>query len=184
MKKVLSIVSACLVLACVMVMAVAPVSAATPKEDIVAAAKSHVPAKYHADFLPALENILAQVDVDATQAAAVIAHIEAAKAAVSGDKGPSLSEYTRAEQAAVVAEAKAACAVLGLDCEFKPSEDPDHVGDVVLEVTQNGQKIGDVDHDIKKTNTAVDYTVIIAGAALAVVAAVAAVYGKKLVASR
>ncbi len=184
MKKVLSIVSACLVLACVMVMAVAPVSAATPKEDIVAAAKAAVPEAYHAEYLPALENILAQVDVDATQAQAAIAHIEAAKASVSGDKGPSLSEYTKQEQEAVVAETRAACAVLGLDCEFVPSQSPDHEGDVVLVITQNGQTIGNVDHDIKKTNTAVDVTVIIAGAAFAIVAAVAAVAGKKLVASR
>ena len=185
MKKVLSLVSVCLVLACVMVMAVAPVSAATPKEDIIAKAKELIPAAYQAEYLPLLENTLQQVEVTAEQATAVIANMEAAKAAVKEDKGDSLSDYTQAEQAAVVAEMKAACTALGLKCEITPAEKPVHEGDVDFYVyAPTGEKIADIDHDIKKTDSAVDYTMIAAAAGLAIVAAVSAVYGKKLVASR
>ncbi|MBR5540713.1 MAG: hypothetical protein IKU56_04965 [Clostridia bacterium] len=185
MKKVLSFVSACLVLACVMVMAIAPVSAATPKEDILAKAKELVPAQYHEEYLPLLENVLQQVEVTAEQATAVIANMEAAKASVAEDKGASLSEYTSDEQAAVVAEVEAACTTLGLTCEITPAENPTHEGDMDFYVyAANGDKIADVDLDVKKTNTAVDYTMIVAAAALIAVAVGSAVYGKKLSVSR
>lgn len=184
MKKVLSIISACLILVCVMVMAIAPVSAATPKEDIVAAAKDLIPAEYQAEYLPMLENVLQQVEVDAAQATAVIDNMKAAKAAVAEDKGASLSEYTTAEQAAVIAEVKDACTTLGLTCEITPAEDPTHEGDVDFYIYKEGEKIADLDLDVKKTNTSVDYTMIVAAVALIVVAAGAAVCGKKLVASR
>lgn len=188
MKKVMSIVSACLVLACVMVMAVAPVSAATPKEDIIAAAKAAMPEKYHEEYLPLLENVLMQVEVDETQAQAVIANIEAAKAAVAADKGASLSDYPETEQAAVMAEVKAACATLGLVYEIVPAKNPTHEGDVDFVISKaDGTPVGNIDLDVKKTNVEenpVNYTLIIAGAALAVAAAAAVVFGKKLVASR
>ncbi len=184
MKKVLSIVSACLVLACVMVMAIAPVSAATPKEDIVAAAKELIPAKYHEEYLPMLENVLQQVEVDANQAAAVIDNMKAAKEAISEDKGDSLSNYTQAQQKAVVAEIKDACTTLGLTCEITPAENPTHEGDVDFYIYKDNQKIADIDLDVKKTNTSVDYAMIAMASLLVVVAAGAAVYGKKLVASR
>ncbi len=184
MKKVLSIVSACLVLVGVVAMMVAPVSAATPKEEIIAKAKELIPAAYQAEYLPMLENVLQQVEVDADQAAAVIKNMEAAKAAVKEDKGDSLSDYTNAEQKAVITEVKDACTTLGLTCEFTPAEDPTHEGDVDFYVYKEGTKIADIDLDVKKTNTSVDYTMITVASLLVVVAAGAAVYGKKLVASR
>lgn len=184
MKKVLSIVSACLVLVGVVAMMVAPVSAATPKEDIIAKAKELIPAAYQAEYLPMLENVLQQVEVDAEQAKAVIANMEAAKAAVKEDKGDSMSDYTNAEQKAVLAEVKVACTTLGLTCEITPAENPDHEGDVDFYVYKDEQKIADVDLDVKKTNTSVDTTMIVMASLLVVVAAGAAVYGKKLVASR
>ncbi len=185
MKKVMSIVSVCLVLACVMVMAIAPVSAATPKEDIIAKAKELIPAAYQAEYLPLLENTLQQVEVSAEQATAVIANMEAAKAAIKEDKGDSMSDYTAAEQKAVLAEIKAACTTLGLTCEITPAEKPTHEGDVDFYIyAADGDKIADIDFDVKKTDSAVDYTMIVAAAGLAIVAAVSAVYGKKLVASR
>lgn len=184
MKKVLSIISACLVLVGVVAMMVAPVSAATPKEDIIAKAKELIPAAYQAEYLPMLENVLQQVEVDAEQAAAVIKNMETAKAAVKEDKGDSMSDYTNAEQKAVLAEMKDACTTLGLTCEVTPAENPTHKGDVDFYVYKDEQKIADVDFDIKKTNTSVDYTMITVAALLVVVAAGAAVYGKKLVASR
>ncbi|MBQ7038143.1 MAG: hypothetical protein IJN61_03425 [Clostridia bacterium] len=184
MKKVLSIVSACLVLVGVVAMMVAPVSAATPKEDIIAKAKELIPAAYQAEYLPLLENVLQQVEVDSEQAAAVIKNMEAAKAAVKEDKGDSMSDYTNAEQKAVLAEVKDACTTLGLTCEITPAENPVHKGDVDFYVYKGEQKIADIDFDVKKTNTSVDYTMITVAALLVVVAAGAAVYGKKLVASR
>ncbi len=184
MKKVLSIISACMVLAVVMVLAIAPVSAATPKEDILAKAKELIPAAYQAEYLPMIENVLQQIDVTADQAAAVIENMEAAAAAVEEDKGSSVSDYTSAEQKAVVAEIKAACTTLGLTCEITPAENPTHEGDVDFYVYKEGTKIADIDFDVQKTNTAVDCTMIVAAAALIVVAAGAAVFGKKLVASR
>ena len=183
MKKVLSIISACLVLVGVVAMMVAPVSAATPKEDIIAKAKELIPAAYQAEYLPMLENVLQQVEVDAEQAAAVIKNMEVAKAAVKEDKGNSMSDYTNAEQKAVIAEVKSACTTLGLTCEVTPAENPTHKGDVDFYVYKDEQKIADVDFDVKKTNTSVDYTMITVAALLVVVAAGAAVYGKKLVAS-
>ncbi len=188
MKKVLSIVSACLVLACVMVMAIAPVSAATPKEDIIAKAKELIPAAYQAEYLPMVENTLAQVEVTAEQAQTVIANMEAAKAAVKEDKGDSLSHYTKEEQKAVLTEMEAACDTLGLVMIVEPvaEEKQDHEGDVnvVIKKKDTNQVVTNVDLDVKKTDSAVDYTMIVAAAGLAIVAAVSAVYGKKLVASR
>ena len=188
MKKVFTILSACLVLACVMVMAVAPVSAATPKDDIIAAAKEAIPEKYQELYLPMLENVLMQVDVDADQAAAVIANIEAAKAAVSADKGGTLDDYTKQEQAAVLAEVKDACATLGLVYEIKPTKNPDHEGDIDFVISKaDGTPVANIDLDVKKTNVEenpVNYTLIVAGAVLAVAAVAAVVFGKKLVASR
>ncbi len=184
MKKVLSIVSACLVLVGVMAMMVAPVSAATPKDEIIAKAKELIPADYQAKYLPMLENVLQQVEVDAEQATAVIKNMETAKASIAEDKGASLSEYTNVEQKAVIAEVKSACTTLGLTCEITPAENPTHEGDMDFYVYKDEQKIADIDLDVKKTDTAVDYTMIALASLLVVVAAGAAVYGKKLVASR
>ncbi len=184
MKKVLSIVSACMVLAVVMVLAIAPVSAATPKDDIVATAKELIPAAYQDELLPMIENVLQQIEVTADQAAAVIENMKTAAAAVAEDKGDSASDYTSAEQAAVLAELKAALTTLGLTYEFTPAENPAHEGDVDFYVYKEGTKIADIDLDVKKTNTAVDYTMIVAAVALIVVAAGAGLYGKKLSASR
>ncbi len=184
MKKVVSLISACLVLVGIMAMMVAPVSAATPKEDIIAKAKELVPEKYHAEYLPMLENVLQQVEVDADQAAAVIKNMESAKAVIPEDKGDSLSYYSNAQQKAVVAEIKDACTTLGLTCEITPAENPTHPNDVDFYVYKEDKKIADIDLDVKKTNTSVDYTMIAVASLLVVVAAGAAVYGKKLVASR
>ena len=188
MKKVLSIVSACLVLACVVVMAIAPVSAATPKEDIIAKAKELIPAAYQAEYLPLIENTLKQVEVTAEQAASVIKNMETAKAAVKEDKGNSLSNYPMDEQKVVTTEMQAACETLGLVMEVKPlpEEKADHEGDVevIIKKKDENKVVSNIDFDVKKTDSAVDYTMIVAAAGLAIVAAVSAVYGKKLVASR
>ncbi len=239
MKKVLSIISACLVLACVLAMAVVPAYAApsaeeleeltealknqdvdysnmdvneilkaqnievsqeeidaitteigenTPKEAIVAKAKELIPASYQSEYIPLIENTLQQVEVTSAQAVAVIVNMKAAKAAIKEDKGNSLSEYTETEQKAVMAQAKAACNTLGLvmTVEAVPEDKATHEGDTTIVITKKdtGKVVSTADFDVKKTDSAVDYTMIIAGAAVAIVAIVSAVYGKKLVASR
>ncbi len=186
MKKVMSVVSVCLVVVCLMVTAVVPVCAATPKDDIMAKAKELVPAKYQAEYLPMLSNVLQQIDVDAAQAEAVIANMEAAAAAVEKDKGGSLSDYTAQETKAVLDEVNKACVTLNLKLEFRPAANPTHEGDVEGVITTvDGKKVAIVDLDVKKTNVAdTNYTVLFAAALLVVTAAGCAVYGKKFVASR
>lgn len=185
MKKVLSIISACLIFACVMLMAIAPVCAATPKENIVAEAKKLIPAAYQAEYLPILENTLQQIEVTAEQATAVINHMNAAAKAVEEDKGDSLSHYSANEQTAVLTEIKAACTALNLTYELTPAENPTHEGDMDFYVyAPSGEKIADIDFDIKKTNSAVDYTMVVAVLTLVVVAAGVAVCSKKLLAAR
>lgn len=185
MKKVMSIVSVCLVLTCVMAMAIAPVSAATPKEEIMAKAKELIPVAYQAEYLPMVENVLQQIDVSSEQAAAVIADMEAAAAAIEKDKGNSLSNYSEAERAAVLAEIDDACTTLGLSYEIVPAENPTHEGDMnFILKDQNGDKIANIDPDVKKTGSAVDCTMVVAAIGLAALAIVAGVYGKKLAAAR
>ena len=182
MKKVLSVIVACVLL--VSVFAVSAV-AATPKEDIIAAEKEALLEQHHEEFLPIIENVLSQVDVTAEQAEAIIGHIKAAEAAVEKNKGDSLSEYSKDEQAAVLKEIKAAAAVLNLDAVIEESKNPVHEGDIVFDVYDAaGKQVASIDLDVKKTNTTTDYTMAIVAVLFVAVAAAAAVYGKKLVASR
>lgn len=187
MKKVISLCVACLLVVGMMAFAGFSASAATPKEDIVAAVKAAMPDKYEEEYLPMLENVLNQIDVTAAQAEEVIGYIDAVKAAIKTDKGSSLSEYTREEIDIVLDNFDKSCTALGLTYEFVDAEDPDHEGDVdCIIYTDEGKKIGSVDGDgVKKTGAAeTNTTLMIAFAAFVVVAAGAAVYSKKLVASR
>ena len=104
MKKVMSIVLACVLLVSMMVLSIVPVSAATPKEDIIAAVKANVSAEIFEKYLPTIENTSQQVEVTAEQAENVIANIEAAKEAVKEDKGDSLSEYAEEERKVILKE--------------------------------------------------------------------------------
>ncbi len=184
MKKVLSVCIACLLLVGMMACAGVSVSAATPKEEIVAAAKAALPDAYEAKLLPMMENILSQITVTADQADEVIAAIEKAKAAIKTDKGDSLSEYTGEEVAAVVAQLDVACASLGITYKLVDAENPTHKDDMdCIFYNAAGKEIGSVDTDVKKTN-APDMTAFAALVAMLALAAGAAVYGKKLVASR
>ena len=78
MKKVISLFAACLLLVGMMAVAGFSASAATPKEDIVAAVKDAMPDKYEEQYLPMLENVLNQIDVTAEQAEEVIGSVETA----------------------------------------------------------------------------------------------------------
>lgn len=184
MKKVLSVCIACLLLVGMMACAGVSVSAATPKEEIIAAAKAALPDAYEAKYLPTLENVLSQITVTADQADEVIAAIEEAKESVKTDKGDSASEYTQAEREAVLAQVDVACTALGITYEIVDAENPTHKDDVDCKIyNAAGKEIGSVDADVKKTN-APDMTAFAALVAMLALAAGAAVYGKKLVASR
>lgn len=239
MKKVLSIISACLVLSCVLAMAVVPAYAApsaeeleeltealknqdvdfstmdvdeilnahgievsqeeidaiteeigedAPKEAIIKKAKELIPAAYQPEYIPLIENTLQQIEVTPAQAVAVIVNMNAAKASVKEDKGSSLSEYDADEQKAVMKQAKAACNILGLvmTVEALPEDKAAHKGDTTIVITkkEDGKVVSNADFDVKKTDSAVDYTMIVAAAGMAIVALVSAAYGKKFVASR
>lgn len=178
MKKVMSIVLACVLLVSMMVLTVVPVSAATPKEDIIAAIKANIPAEYVAKHLPTLENVLQQIEVTAEQAEAVVKNIEAAKASVKEDKGDSLSEYAKAERDVIVAEFGKACETLGVEYEIKPAEKPTHEGDVDVVVKVENKVIASVDGDaVKKTNAperTVNYALVVLAGVLVAAAVVVA----------
>ena len=187
MKKVISLFAACLLLVGMMAFAGFSASAATPKEDIVAAVKAAMPDKYEEHYLPMLENVLSQIEVTADQAEEVIGYIDAVKAAVKADKGPSLSEYSAAEIEVVVDNFDKACTALGLTYEFVDAENATHEGDVdCIIYLEDGTKIGSIDGDgVKKTNAPeTNVALMVAFGAFVVVALGAAVYGKKLLASR
>lgn len=182
MKKVISLVAVCLLL---IGMIGFSASAATPKEEVIAAAKAALPAEYQSKYLPAIENVLSQVEVTAEQAESLIANIETAKAAIKEDKGSSLSEYTAEEAEAVLAEFDEACTTLGLEYEFVDAENPAHEGDQVVKIQKaDGSAIGTVDGEgVKKTNAPEsNVALMIALAGAVVLAAGAAAYGKKLAA--
>ena len=154
MKKVLSLVAVCLLLVGMMSVGFAA-SAATPKEEIVAAVKAAMPDAYEAKYIPMVENTLSQIEVTAEQAAAVVANIDAVKATIKEDKGDSLSEYTADESKVVLAEFGAACETLGLGYKVVEAENPTHEGDVTVEVYKltDNAPVGAVDGDgVKKTN--------------------------------
>ncbi len=190
MKRIASVLSVCLVLTCVMMMVVMPVSAATPKEEIIAAAKAAIPEKYHGKIINSIENVLQQIEVTPEQAKTVIEKIDTAKAAVKTDKGESASEYTEAEREAVLEEFGGACETLGLTYEIRPAANPTHEGDVdcVIKVANTNKQVAVIDQDVVKTTNvpeaAVDYTLIVAAAGVAVLAAIAAVGTKKVMAAR
>lgn len=187
MKKVISLFVACLLLVGMMAVAGFSASAATPKEEIVATAKELIPSKYEAQYLPALENVLSQIDVTADQAEAVIGYMKAAKAAIKEDKGSTLSNYTGEEVNAVLENFGKACEELHLTYELVDSENPQHKGDVTCIVyLENGTKIATIDGDaVKKTDAPeTNVMLMIALGVVALAAAGSAVYGKKLLASR
>ena len=180
MKKVLSLLAVCLLL---VGMVGFSASAATPKEEIIAAAKAALPDEYEAQYMPAIENVLSQIDVTAEQAEAVIANIDAAKAAIKEDKGSSASEYAPAEVEAVMAEFDEACTTLGLTYELVDAENPAHPGDQVVKIEKaDGTALGEVDGEgVKKTAESNVAMIAMLGGAL-VLAAAAAFCGKKIAA--
>lgn len=185
MKKVLSLVAVCVLLVGMMACGVFSASAATPKEEIVAAVKSAVPADVFEANKPMIENVLSQIDVTAEQAKSVIANIEAVKAGVEFDHA-SLSEYTATEQKIITKNLDEACATLGLGYELVPAKKPTHKGDVEcilykLDGEDDKTVIAQTDPDVKKTNAPETNVVLVVAliGALAM-AGVAVIFSRKV----
>lgn len=179
----------CLLVVGVVTMTVMPVSAATPKQEILNYVEENLPDKYVKSYLPLAENVLKQVTVDAEQAEQVIACIEECKAVITTDKGGSLSDYSAKEIKFVMAQFATACDALNLTLTYELVETPKHKNDIVCEIyNAAGQKLADIDLDaVKKTNvpeSEVNYTYVVMAAVLLLGTAAAAVFGKKLVADR
>ena len=153
MKKVFLVFLAVLIaVSCCALTAVA-----APKDDIIAAARTYVPAKYEKFYLNNLRNTLNQIDVTEDQAAQVVKIIKETRAAVPNDKGFPLSNYTLEEKNAVVDGFHRACAVLGLTGEIYIDKN-----DVIIKVYLNGTMLTTVDIDVvKKTDVADGQTALI-----------------------
>lgn len=184
MKKVLSLLMVCLLVTAFTAMAIVPASAASAKEDIVASLKEHISADLLNKHLPAVENILQQLEITDEQAAQVIECIEAADAAV-GDLHYSLHGFTTEERVAIVEQLNKVCKILKMHYEIEVSEDPKHIGDdVAVFYKEDGTKLADVDFDVvRKTNTPIEMDVMYVVLAIVLMAGavVAAFYAKKAV---
>ncbi len=110
MKRIVSVV----MLIAVLMGAFSVCAFADAKADIIAKAKEVCPDAYEAEYIPALENILAQIEVTDEQAAVVIAAMENSKAIVNSGKGTSLSDYTAAEKEQVIADLNKATDALNI----------------------------------------------------------------------
>ncbi len=186
MKKILSLAMVCLLMMSLMVMAVLPASAASAQDDIVAALKERVPAEYLNQYLPAVENILQQLEITDEQADQIIACIAATDDAMA-DYHYSLHLFTAEERAAALKQLDAVCDILNVRYELKLSQDSDHNNDqVAVFYKADGTKLADVDFDVKKTNTPSQMSVeyIVLAVVFAIGAIVTAVYGKKAVSAR
>jgi hypothetical protein len=188
MKKMMLLLTVCLLVIGMSVMAAVPASAATPKESIVAAVKENLPAKYADQYVPMVENILQQIDVTEAQAATVIDCIEACKGIITTDKGGSLSDYSSEEVSLVLDQFDIACKALNLKYEFVTSATPAHEGDIYCVIyNAAGNKLADIDADaVKKTNVAdpVNYGYAVLAAVLVLGAVAAGIYSKKALAVR
>ena len=110
MKKIISVV----MLVAVLMGAFSVCAFADAKADIVAKAKEVCPDGYEKEYIPALENILSQIEVTDEQAKIVIAAMENSKAIVNSGKGTKLDDYTEAERSHVIADLNKACEALGI----------------------------------------------------------------------
>ena len=140
---------------------------AAPADDIMAALEStNAPDK----FFPQVESYLNSITITPDQAAAVIAHIEKADEIAAGQTR--FSALTRAQEAGIYQEIAAAAKVLNLRTTYdlKTVKVYDASNNVVC-------MISDADV-IKQTGT--DYSIVLAGLVLLLLAGAAAVTSRKL----
>ena len=192
MKKLITILVMCLLVTGLVATAVAPVSAATPKERMLDACEEHMPEPLLKEYRPLIENILRQITVSETQADQVIECIKESREFFKEYKGISLHTYTAEEREFAINMVSRICEILGLTAKYGYSTDSDHKDDMICEIYDaNGNLLGILDGDaVKKTNApetetaAVNYGYVVLAAVLALGAAAAAVTGKKLSAQR
>ena len=148
MKKIV-----CMLIVCLLAFSALGTSVfAAPADDIIASAKEHIPEKYEWVYIVSLENVLNSIPVSQEQADGVVECIEAADAAISEDKGHSLSHYTREEINAVLEQVDRACEILGLTYKVETTNKY-HSGDVAFRVYYQGEEVGLFDGDVvKKTD--------------------------------
>lgn len=189
MKKLIAMLLACVML--VGMTATVSVSAAGPKDDMIAACYEYMPEPLIKEYLPLIQNILAQIEVNQDQADQVIECIKESREFFKEYKGVTLHYYTQEERKFAVDMVARICDILFLTTKYTSSTDKDHHQDVVCEIyTQDGTMIGVLDGDVvKKTNvpeeeSGVNYGVIVLAAVVMVGAAGAAVASKKFAAQR
>lgn len=189
LKKLIAMLMACLML--VGMTATLSVSAAGPKDDMIAACYEYMPEPLIKEYMPAIQNILAQIEVNQDQADQVIECIKESRTFFDkeGYHGVSLSEYSHDAQRFAIDMVNRICEILFLTAKYSHSTDPFHHNDVVCEIyNANGQLIANLDGDfIKKTNAPesdVNYGAIALAAVVMIGAAGAVVAGKKFAAQR
>lgn len=191
MKKFVSVLMLCVLMVSMVVAAALPVSAATPKEQLVACARENMPEQLVTKYMPAIENTLRYISVNQEQAdqiCDIIVETREYFESTGGYKGVTLHYYTREHQLYAVDVVAEICDILGLTSRYTFSTDADHDFDVVITIFDaQGRRLAILDGDaVKQTNTpyTVDYTYVVVAAALLLIAGAAAVVGKKLTAER
>lgn len=187
LKKIIAMLMACLML--VGMTATVSVSAATPKESMIDACEEYMPEPLLKEYLPLIENILAQIEADQDQADQVIECIKESREFFKEFKGVSLHTYTLEERKFAVDMVARICEILGLTAKYTYSTDADHHNDMVCEIYDgSGRLIGVLDGDVvKKTNAPesdVNYGAVVLAAVVMIGAAGAIVAGKKFAAQR
>ena len=187
LKKLIAMLMACLML--VGMTATVSVSAATPKESMIDACEEYMPEPLLKEYLPLIENILAQIEVSQDQADQVIQCIKESREFFKEYKGVTLHYYTAEERKFAVDMVARICEILFLTAKYSYSTDADHHNDMVCEIyNADGQLLGILDGDVvKKTNAPesdVNYTYVVLCVVAMIGAVGAAVAGKKFAAQR
>lgn len=173
MKKIISVV----MLMAVLMGVFAVCAFADAKADIVAKAEEVCPDGYEKEYIPALKNILAQIEVTDAQAATVIEALENSKAIVNSNKGTKLDDYTQAEKDHVLADLDKACAALKIGYEI---EDGAKNTEISFHKLADNSELGEVTigDTIVETGLSVDTALIVASVALVALAGAAYVCQK------
>ena len=186
MKKIVAVL---MLLVLTVGMMALPVSAATPKEQLIACTRENMPEQLVTKYLPAIENTLRYITVSQEQAdqiCAIIVETREYFETTGGFKGVTLHYYSREQQMYAVDVVAEICEILGLTSRYTFSTDADHDFDVVITIYDAaGRRLAIMDGDaIKQTNVpyAVNYTYVAGAVALLLAAVAAAIVGKKLAA--
>lgn len=171
MKNIFKKVICALVVAVVLAVSMIPAVAA-PADDIISAAKECIPSAYEYLYLTSFEAALERIDINQTQADAIVAELKATKAKIT-DKGHSLDLYTEAERKIMIDCFAVCCKQLGLTykVEVKNSDVALHKSDEVVYVYAGNELVATLDGDVVKKTDEPDLStqkilLIVASAAL------------------